>query len=290
MAKDELLKTNKIRILQKTKRTTCTVILYALLVFGVFIVCFPFLWMVLTSIKTSEEVLYLTFFPRAPQWHNYATVFDRVDILRALLNTLIVEITVVPCGLFFSLLASYSFAKLRLKHRFIKQMTLLTVMMVPYATIMLPQYQMFRMAGLIGTLLPLILPGLLGNIGAMFFFTQYMYSIPDSYLEAARIDGSSSFGILMRIVFPLMVPAVIAQVIFGFVGNWNDFFAPSIYLSNPDNMTLQVALSFLNTTDGVSDKPLVMAGAVVVSLPLFAIYLSFQRFFIGSLSVSGIKG
>ena len=93
MAKDELLKTNKIRILQKTKKTTCTVILYALLVFGVFIVCFPFLWMVLTSIKTSEEVLYLTFFPRTPQWHNYATVFDRVDILRALLNTLIVEIT-----------------------------------------------------------------------------------------------------------------------------------------------------------------------------------------------------
>ena len=162
--------------------------------------------------------------------------------------------------------------------------------MMPYAAIMLPQYQIFRSFNLLDTLFPLFLPGMFGNTVAMFFFMQYMGSISNSYLEAAKMDGCNSFKAFIGIVLPLMKPALMAQAIFWFVAIWNDYFGPSIYLSDSRKLTLQVALAFLNSTNGVADKPLIMAAACITCLPLFIIYVIFQKHFVGSLSISGIKG
>ena len=266
------------------------VLLYLILAISLLIVVFPFVWMFLTSIKTVDEVRDFIFLPQSPQWENYLTVTQKVDIPNSMLNTLIVAFAQIPTGLFFSAMAAYSFSKLKLKHKTAKFMTIMSAMMMPYAAIMLPQYQIFRSFNLLNTLAPLFLPGMFGNTVAMFFFMQYMESISNSYLEAAKMDGCNSFRAFISIVLPLMKPALMAQAIFWFVAIWNDYFGPSIYLSDSRKLTLQVALAFLNSTNGVADKPLIMAAACITCLPLFIIYIIFQKHFVGSLSISGIKG
>ena len=272
------------------KNTIIKVLLYLVLLISLLVVVFPFVWMFLTSIKTVDEVRAFVFFPQSPQWENYLTVIQKVNIPHSMLNTLIVAFAQIPSGLFFSAMAAYSFSKLKLKHKTAKFMTIMSAMMMPYAAIMLPQYQIFRSFNLLKTLAPLFLPGMFGNIVAMFFFMQYMGSISNSYLEAAKMDGCKSFKAFIDIVLPLMKPALMAQAIFWFVAIWNDYFGPSIYLSDSRNLTLQVALAFLNSTNGVADKPLIMAAACITCLPLFLIYIVFQKHFVGSLSISGIKG
>ena len=275
---------------ENIKSVLLTSFLYLILVVTLLIVIFPFVWMFLTSIKTVGEVRDFVFFPSNPQWKNYISVIQKVDLLGSMFNTLVVIVAQIPSGLFSSAMAAYAFVKLKLKNKTFKFMMLMSSMMIPYAAIMLPQYQIFRTLNVLDTLVPLFLPGMMGNIVAMFFFIQYMGSISDSYLEAAKIDGCNSFKAFTNIILPLMKPALVAQVIFWFVALWNDYFGPSIYLSDSRKLTLQVALSFLNTTNGVADKPIVMAASCITCLPLFIIYAIFQKHFIGSLSVSGIKG
>ena len=275
---------------ESIKSIILTSLLYLILIVTLLIVIFPFIWMFLTSIKTVGEVRDFVFFPTNPQWHNYISVVQKVNLLGSMFNTLIVAFAQIPLGLFSSLMAAYAFVKLKLKNKTFKFMTLMSAMMIPYAAIMLPQYQIFRTLNMLNTLMPLFLPGMFGNIVAMFFFIQYMGSIPNSYLEAAKIDGCNSFKAFINIIIPLMKPAIVAQVIFWFVALWNDYFGPSIYLSDSRKLTLQVALSYLNTTNGVADKPIVMAASCITCLPLFIIYGIFQKHFVGSLSISGIKG
>ena len=275
---------------ESIKSIILTSLLYLILILTLLIVIFPFIWMFLTSIKTVGEVRDFVFFPTNPQWHNYISVVQKVNLLGSMFNTLIVAFAQIPLGLFSSLMAAYAFVKLKLKNKTFKFMTLMSAMMIPYAAIMLPQYQIFRTLNMLNTLMPLFLPGMFGNIVAMFFFIQYMGSIPNSYLEAAKIDGCNSFKAFINIIIPLMKPAIVAQVIFWFVALWNDYFGPSIYLSDSRKLTLQVALSYLNTTNGVADKPIVMAASCITCLPLFIIYGIFQKHFVGSLSISGIKG
>ena len=164
-------------------------------------------------------------------------------------------------------------------------------MMVPYAAVMLPQYRAFQSAGLTETLWPLILPGLFGNVSMMFFLITYMKEgIPDALIEAAEIDGSSHIKTFFLVALPLSKPAIAAHAIFWFVGIWNDFFGPSIYLTDPKRLTLQVYLStLLDANASGVDLPVIMAGAVLASLPMMIIFFAFQNFFINSIALSGMK-
>ena len=279
---------------KKVGRILLRVLIYALLVLGAVLIVFPFVWMVLGSFKMPLDANSAEFRFLPVEWvtNNYTDLFTNTNfpIIKAFFNTVIVEVSVIVVGTFVSALAAFSFAKLKLQHKTFWLLFLMSGMMVPYAALMLPQFRAFQSMNMFDTLWPLILPGFFGNVSMIFFLVQYMRGIPNAILEAARIDGAGHFTSFVRVIFPLVKTAIAAQVIFWFIGIWNDYFAPSIYLITPDRMTLQALLGSLNPAKNRQYLPMALAGAVLSSIPMFVIYLSCQKFFIESLAISGVKG
>ena len=264
---------------------------YIFLIVTCFTCVFPFLWMVLSSVKTSAEAvntLTLTFFSKDPQWGNYPLVFEKINIFRGLLNTLAIEFTTIPFCVFMSGLSAFAFSKMELKHKDVHLMVQLSALMIPYACVVLPLYRAYYKLNLTDTLWPLILPSLFGGVSMMFFFVQFQRSISNAIFEAAKVDGAGYMRQYVSIMMPIMGPAIAAQVIFMFVGNWNDYFAPSLYLTIEKAMTLQLMIKSLS--DSQVDLPVSFAGAVVASIPLYIIYIIFQRYFIEGMAISGVQG
>ncbi|HAV19904.1 MAG TPA: sugar ABC transporter permease, partial [Firmicutes bacterium] len=272
---------------------------------GALTMMFPYFWMFSTSLKTIGEAnsISLILWPSNPNWGVFLEVLTDTSIsfVRSIGNTMFVEITVILIGTFSSTLAAFAFAKMKMRYRKTILLILMTSMMVPYAAVMLPQYRAYLSLTNIlqidmgnpwpWPLIPLILPGLFGNIGMTFFLiTAMKNSVPDSLVESAKIDGAGYFRIYWQIALPLTKPAIAAQVIFWFVGIWNDFFAPSIYLTNKTVWTLQVALTSLNSSYGTGTNiPWIMAGSFLASIPMIIVFLVFRNMFVQSVSLSGIK-
>ncbi|HAK05616.1 MAG TPA: sugar ABC transporter permease [Firmicutes bacterium] len=274
-------------------------------ILGALTMMFPYFWMFSTSLKTIGEAnsISLILWPSNPNWGVFLEVLTDTSIsfVRSIGNTMFVEITVILIGTFSSTLAAFAFAKMKMRYRKTILLILMTSMMVPYAAVMLPQYRAYLSLTNIlqidmgnpwpWPLIPLILPGLFGNIGMTFFLiTAMKNSVPDSLVESAKIDGAGYFRIYWQIALPLTKPAIAAQVIFWFVGIWNDFFAPSIYLTNKTVWTLQVALTSLNSSYGTGTNiPWIMAGSFLASIPMIIVFLVFRNMFVQSVSLSGIK-
>ena len=277
----------------KRKNIVVKVLLYTLLTMVGVITVFPYLWMLFTTFKQPLEAMMpsLKLFPEVFSIESYFKLADQTpSFLRSIGNTMIIELTVVPIGTLVSALAAFAFAKMRLPCKRFLLLFLMSGMMVPYAAVLLPQYRAYSALGWTGTLLPLIVPGLFGNIGMMFFFIQYMKNTPDSLIEAGRIDGAGWLRSFWTIVLPTIVPAIAAQVIFWFLGIWNDYFAPSVYLSGSNWLTVQALLAILNDNNSRRpDLPLVMAGATVSSIPIVVLYITFQKYFVQSLALTGIQ-
>ncbi len=266
------------------------VLIYLILICGALLLVFPYVWMLLTSFKKDLDALslQLTLFPKEWVFHNYRDIWTFIPLLKGLGNTLLVEVSVIVVGTFVSAMAAFSFAKLKLQH---KTFWLLFLMMVPYAALMMPQFRVFMAIGMFDTLWPLILPGFFGNVSMLFFLVQYMRGIPNAYFEAARIDGAGHFKCFISVMLPLVKTAIGAQVIFWVIGIWNDYFAPSLYLHTHSRMTLQPMLAIINSASSNGVRlPLIMTGAVLSSIPMLVIYITCQKFFIESLSMSGVKG
>ncbi len=254
---------------------------------------FPFIYMLCTTFKTQAEVLgayKFELFPRKWTFQNYIDIWFKIPFASGIGNTLIIEIAVIPIGTLVSALGAFAFAKMKLPHKNALLLILMSSMMVPFAAIFLPQYQIWNSLGMTNSLIPLILPGLFGNISMTFFFIQFMKGIPDSLIEAAKMDGAGWLKCFVKVALPLLWPAMAAQAVFWFLGIWNDYFAPSIYLTEEGVMTLQPLINSLNSTQGAPNFPLVMTGAFISSIPLIVIYLIFQKYFMKALSLSsGIK-
>lgn len=269
-----------------------TIIFLILLVGAVFMIA-PLAWMLTTSFKTKEAV-----FALPPEWipnplvlKTYKEIWEKGPLLSGISNSLIVAVTVTVIGAFTSSLAAFAFSKLRFPRKNLIFLALLGSVMIPYPVVMIPQFIMFSQIGWVDTLLPLIVPGLFGNIFMIFFLRQYLMSVPDAIIEAAKIDGTSYFGLFSRIVFPLMTPAVAAQIILWFMGIWNDYLAPVIYLNSPNKQTLQLVIANFNSTYAIqTDYPLIMAASMVALLPMLIVFLVFQRRIIESVAISGVKG
>ncbi len=279
--------------LQIAGRIAMRVFIYAILIFGALFLVFPYVWMLLTSFKDDYEAMSLTLklFPEKWIFSNYKEIWAIVPLLRGVGNTLIVEVSVIVVGTFVSTMAAFSFAKLQLPHKTFWLLFLMSGMMVPYAALMLPQFRAFMALNMFDTLWPLILPGLFGNISMMFFLIQYMRGIPNAFFEAAKIDGAGYMKMFVSIMLPLVKTALAAQIVFWFIGIWNDYFAPAIYLKSYENMTLQPMMARINSENaGGTNLPLIMAGAVLSSIPMLVIYISCQKYFIESLAISGVKG
>ena len=265
-----------------------------ILAFLSFLVLFPLIFMVLSSLRSSDEYFAKIAYMFPENWFNfvnYQRVIVNANLLVGYRKTLIIVVAVITCGTFFAALAAFSFAKLKLRHKQFWLLFLLSGMMVPGAVLLMPRYIAYQTIGWIDTLLPLIIPHLFIHVGTMFFFIQYMKGIPSELFEAAKIDGCSTLRMFVQIMFPLLLPAVAAQDIFWFMGIWNDYFAPSIYLRSSENMTLQVMMASLNSSYmGSGNQTIVFAGAVLSCLPMIIVYLILQRFFIKSMSIGAVKG
>ena len=265
-----------------------------ILAFLSFLVLFPLLFMICSSLRSTEEYFNRVAYMFPNNWFNfdnYKRILVDLNLLSGYKNTMIIVVAVIPCGTIFAAMSAFSFAKLKLKSKTFWLLFLLSGMMVPGAVLLMPRYIAYSTIGWVDTLYPMIIPHLFIHVGTMFFFIQYMKGIPSELFEAAKIDGCSTFRMFLQIMLPLLLPAVAAQDIFWFMGIWNDYFAPSIYLRSTENMTLQVLMASINQSfSGSGQQTVVFAGAVMSCLPMVIVYLILQKFFIKSMSIGAVKG
>ena len=267
-------------------------IIFVLLIIGAVAMVFPLLYMVACSFMQKKQILSAKFsvIPNPWEFGMYSEVLRRGQFLVGIRNTLTVAIPVLVVGSFTSSLAAFSFAKLRFRAKNAMFMGLLSTMMIPFAVVMIPQYVMFTKIGWTNSLLPLIIPGMFGNIGIIFFLRQNLSSVPDALAEAAKIDGCGYFKIYYAIFLPMMKGALMTQVILWFMGIWNDYLAPTIFIQDKKWHTLQVVIRSFNDQYAVnSNYPLIMAASVISLLPTLLLFFFFQRYIIESLAISGIK-
>lgn len=260
---------------------------------GAVIMVAPLAWTFSTSLKTRDNVFALPpqWIPDPVQWENYVRVWTAGPLLSGIQNSLIVACSVTIAGTLFSALAAFAFAKMRMPFKNVIFLFLLAALMVPFPTLMIPQFTMFAALGWVDTLLPLIVPFVFGNIVMIFFLRQYLNSVPDSMVEAARIDGASFLQIFFRLIMPIIKPAVAAQFILWFMAVWNDYLAPIIYLNSPDIQTLQLVIASFNAQYAIqTDYPLIMAASFIALLPVLIVFLIFQRQIIESIALTGSKG
>lgn len=273
--------------------------MYLILVIYAIVIIFPFSIVVLTSIKTWQSSSSLRF-----EWipedgftlAGYVEVFTyranpysaMPTLLRGFINTVLYIVPPTVIGLFTSSMAAYAFAKLKFRAKNVMYSVLLATMMIPGTITIAPQFSIYDAISWVDTPLPLMIPGMFGAAACVFFMRQFFSGIPDSLIEAAKLDGESYVGIFFRIIVPLSIPALLAQGLLGFIGGYNDYLNPLIYLHTSDIQTLQVAL---NTFSSVyEDKPsIVMAGTVVALIPMLIIYFIAQDYFIEGIAASGLK-
>ena len=269
------------------------VIVTIVLSIGGILMVAPLLWTFSTSLKTREAVFALPpqWIPDPVQWENYVRVWTAGPLASGIMNSVIVSVSVTVVGAVTSSLAAFAFAKMRLPFKNVVFLAMLSAIMIPFPTIMIPQFKMFGDAGLVDTLWPLILPGIFGNIVMIFFLKQYLSSIPDSIIEAAKLDGAGYLRIFFRLIFPVIRPAIAAQFILWFMAVWNDYLAPIIYLNSPEKQTLQLVIATFNATYArQTDYPLIMAASFIALIPVLVVFLIFQRQIIESVALSGSKG
>ena len=252
----------------------------------------PLLWMFTTAVKTKPEVFALppVLWPDSPQWETFARMWTEAPVLSGFKNSIIVAGTVTVIGSVTSSIAAFALSKMRLPGKNVIFLALLSGLMIPYPTLMIPQFVMFSRLHWVDTLLPLIVPLLFGNIIMIFFLRQYLETVPDSLIEAAKIDGASYLTIFGRMIVPMIRPAIAAQFILWFMTVWNDYLGPILYLNSPGKQTLQVVIANLNVEYATQrDYPLIMAASFVALLPILVVFLVFQRQIIESVALTGSK-
>ncbi|MCQ6270619.1 carbohydrate ABC transporter permease [Pseudarthrobacter sp. R1] len=260
---------------------------------GAIVMIAPLAWTFSTSLKTKDGVFELPpqWIPDPFVWENYARIWTAGPLLTGIQNSLIVACSVTIVGSLTSALAAFAFAKMRMPFKNVLFLGLLSGLMIPFPTLMIPQFTIFASIGWVDTLLPLIVPGLFGNIIMIFFLRQFLNSIPDSIVEAARIDGASYLQIFWTLILPAIRPALAAQFILWFMAMWNDYLAPIIYLNSPGTQTLQLVIANFNAQYAIqTDYPLIMAASFVALLPVLSVFVVFQRQIIESIALSGSKG
>lgn len=274
------------------------VLVYVGLIIATLFVLFPFAIILVTSFKTQADAMDMTFtlIGRNDGFslQGYKTVFEYKDsngvplIFTGLLNTLLVSVVPTISSLFLSALAAFAFAKIKFKASKVFFDILIFTMMIPGTILIIPHYMMYEWLGWINTYAPLIVPTLWGGATTIFFLRQFMYGIPDSLIEAAKLDGLSYFGIFIKIITPLIVPALLAQGLLGFITRYNNYLGPMLYLQDRDMFTLQLVVANFNSY-ARTNKPAIMAMSMLTITPILIIYAIFQNYFVEGISTSGMK-
>lgn len=258
------------------------------LLIGALLTSLPFFWMIFSSLKPrSESVAYPpSLLPKNPTLEFFGQLFTQLDFGVYLLNTLIV-VAIGFVGMLFMAMAGYAFAKFRFKGRGVMFLTVLATMMIPAQVTMIPTYLILNSVGLTNTLLGIALPTLVSAF-SIFLFRQFMTTIPDEVLEAARIDGAGEVRIFVSIVLPVSKPILAVQTVLTFIAGWNSFLWPLVIANDQSKYTLSVGLALLNQQ--VSTNPsLQMAGAALMVVPILLVFIIFQRHIVQGFTLSGLK-
>jgi ABC-type glycerol-3-phosphate transport system permease component len=267
------------------------VVLYGVLIAVSVFMILPFLWMFSTSLKPADEIFAHPpiFISARSSLRAYIYLVEQYQIIRVVGNTFVIAFSATVLQLFFCSLAGYGFAKYRFPGRNALFAFLLGTMIIPFTVIMVPQYVIMRDFHWIDTFLPLIIPGAANAFG-IFFMRQYIASISDELLDAARIDGASEFSLYLRIVLPIITPGLISLGLIFFMGSWNSFLWPLIILKSPQNFTLPLVIRSMIGPVGRTVYDVQMAGSVISLIPLLIIFLIFQRRFIEGITAGAVRG
>lgn len=258
----------------------------------------PLVWMLSTSLKPLEETMTSppVFLPTEFQWKNYwdAIVYGRdsvgyIPFFVYARNTILICILFVAGTVVSNSVVAYSFARLKWKGREVAFAITLATMMIPFPVIMVPLFSLFVKLDWLGTFRPLWVPAWFGSAFSIFLLRQFFRTIPFELSEAAKIDGCSEWGIFYRIVLPLAKPALAVVALFAFMGAWNDFLGPLIYLLSQEQFTLALGLQFYQSQQS-SQWHLLMAASTVVIAPVIVLFFFTQRLFIQGIAATGLKG
>ena len=249
----------------------------------------PFIWMLGTSFMPSGAASSFPpkFLPSPATLTQYITLFQRMNLGRFFVNSLVLSLSVTCISLLVNSLAGFAFAKYSFRAKQSIFVFLLSSMIIPSQITMLPVFLLLNKMGLVNTYFGIILPGMASVFG-IFLIRQYLFGIPDSLLEAARMDGAKEFTIYWKIMLPLAKPVLVTLALFTFMGTWNDFMWPLIVMTKQDMYTLPIAIANLSG-EHVQDPELMMAGSVITVLPILLVFLFLQKYYVQGILLGGIK-
>lgn len=272
------------------RKALATLGIHLLLVAAVCLTIFPLAWMAMASVMPAGEASAypMSWVPSALSLEHYRALFSRLEVVRYIANSTLIAGAVTLISLVVNSMAGYAFAKLSFPGRERVFRGLVATLVVPGQVTMLPLFMLLKYLGLINSFWGVIVPGMASVFG-IFLFRQYALSIPDSLLDAARIDGAGEWRIYRSIVLPLCKPILLTLAVFTFMGTWNDFMWPLVVLTDSRLHTLPVALANLSG-EHVQDTELMMAGALLTVLPVIVLYALLQRYYIEGIMVGSIKG
>ncbi|NRF92886.1 carbohydrate ABC transporter permease [Paenibacillus frigoriresistens] len=268
-----------------------TIILHVLLILASVVMFGPFLWMAFSGLKDLAQIFQVppTLFPNPWRWENISRSLTAMPFDKAYINSAYISVIVVLSQLLTCSMAAFSFAKIDFPFRNVLFILFLSMLMVPEQVTIVPLYIILKNLGWLDTHLSLIVPDALFSAFGVFLLRQFFMGIPRDLSEAAYVDGANMWKIYWRIMVPLIRPALASLAIVSFLGNWNSFFKPVIFLSSTDNFTVPLMLS---TFKGlyVTDWTLMMSGSAIAVMPVLLVYLVLQRNIIEGISMTGIKG
>lgn len=265
--------------------------LHALIWAGGTIMVLPFLWMLATSLKSQGEAMAYppVWLPQPPLWSNYLDVVQAFPFELFAFNSVKIALLGTLGQLLSTTLAAYAFARMSFPGRNVLFVILLSTLMIPSHVTMIPTFLLFNTLGWVNTHYPLIVPAWFGGAFGTFLIRQFFQTIPLDYSDAAAIDGAGHFQILRAIYVPLAKPVLATLALFTFMNHWNEFLLPVIYLTDQDQMTLTVGLSYFRLQYGTLYHYL-MAGTVLSTIPIFILFILLQKYFVRGIVMSGLKG
>ncbi|MGO1251778.1 MAG: carbohydrate ABC transporter permease [Alcaligenes aquatilis] len=265
---------------------------HAVLLSGAMLYLLPFVWMVSTSLKPADEIFREGFHFLPQQWaalDNYVRALTQVPLLRYLFNGVVVCAAILILQIVVSLPAAYCFAKLQFRAKRLAWGLILLSLMIPFQATAIPLYIMFYHAGLLDTTAALVIPFIASGFG-VFLMRQFFQGVPDDLIHAARLDGMGEFELVWRVLMPAAMPALMAFSIFSVVWHWNDYFWPLLVINTMDLATPPLGTLFFKNEESGTDYGPLMAGTVMITLPLLLFFLLAQKRFIEGVTFSGVKG
>jgi multiple sugar transport system permease protein len=252
----------------------------------------PLYWMVISSLKSDEELAKFppTFIPESWQFSNFVDAVTAMPFLQFFLNSAIITISVVLFSVISNFIVAYGFACLKWPGRDLMFYLVIATLFLPFPVTLIPMFDMWARLGLVNTMFPLIIPAMFGSAFYVFLLRQFLLQIPKDMLDAARIDGAREWTILWRLVFPTAKPALTTVAIFAAVASWNDFMGPLIYLQDESKQTLSIGMQVFRSVNSEDVQfNLLMAASLLVVIPLIILFFAFQKYFVSGITIGGFK-